>query len=180
MLLSMNAYFLKPAVNGVSFLRDTKSIGELSELIVGAALVRAGYHVAVPLGENHRYDLIVEKAGTLSRVQVKTGRLRKGAILFNCYSVNSHKAGRLRTYRGSIDFFGVYCPDVKSVYLVPVADVPRNCYGSLRWSPPKNRQHSKIRWAEQYLVSMASLPELVVVGDEAPGGVTLPGSRAPS
>jgi hypothetical protein len=45
----------------VSFLRDTKSIGELSEIIVMGALTCAGYRVAVPLGENHRYDLIVDK-----------------------------------------------------------------------------------------------------------------------
>ncbi|MBV8196943.1 MAG: hypothetical protein JO263_02300, partial [Candidatus Eremiobacteraeota bacterium] len=40
--------------NRISFLRDTKSIDEL----------------------NARYDLIVDKEGRLSRVQVKTGRLR--------------------------------------------------------------------------------------------------------
>jgi hypothetical protein len=36
-------------MNSVSFLRDTKSIGELSEIIVAAELVRAGYDVAFPL-----------------------------------------------------------------------------------------------------------------------------------
>jgi PD-(D/E)XK endonuclease len=49
------------AVKRVSFLRDTKSIGELSELIVAAALARAGYLVSMPVGENARYDLIVDK-----------------------------------------------------------------------------------------------------------------------
>ncbi|MGA8474378.1 MAG: group I intron-associated PD-(D/E)XK endonuclease [Candidatus Cybelea sp.] len=66
----------------LSFLRDTKSIGELSEIIVRGALAGAGYRVAVPLGENHRYDLIVDKGGTLARVQVKTGRVRKRAVHF--------------------------------------------------------------------------------------------------
>jgi hypothetical protein len=49
-------------------------------------LVRAGYLVSIPFGEDHRYDLVVEKDGILSRVQVKTGRLRNGVVMFNCYS----------------------------------------------------------------------------------------------
>jgi hypothetical protein len=61
----------------LSLLRDTKSIGELSEMIVMGALASAGYRVAIPLGENHRHDLIIEKGGSLSRVQAKTGRVRK-------------------------------------------------------------------------------------------------------
>ena len=68
----------------LSFLRDTKSIDELSEIIVRGALAGAGYRVAVPLGENHWYDLIVDRGGTLARVQVKTGRVRKRAVIFNC------------------------------------------------------------------------------------------------
>ena len=57
----------------LSLLRDTKSIGELSEMIVMGALASAGYRVAIPLGENHRHDLIIEKGGSLSRVQVRLG-----------------------------------------------------------------------------------------------------------
>jgi len=41
--------------------------------MVMAALARAGYFVAVPLGDNSRYDLIAERDNKLLRVQVKTG-----------------------------------------------------------------------------------------------------------
>jgi hypothetical protein len=164
----------------VSFLRDTKSVGELSELIVAAAFAGAGYLVSFPFGESKRYDLIIGKDGVLSRVQVKTGRLRNGAILFNCYSVHARGDGRLRTYRGSIDFFGVYCPDVNGVYLVPVDDVPAACYASLRWAPSKNGQHTKVRWAQPYLISSVAIPKLVVIGAEPPHGVTAEDPRVPS
>ena len=163
----------------VSFLRDTKSIGGLSELIVATALSRAGYLISLPIGENSRYDMIIDKDGKLSRVQVKTGRLRNGAILFNCYSVHARADGRLRTYRGSIDFFGVYCPDVDGVYLVPVNDVPATSNASLRWAPSKNGQHTKVQWAQPYLISSAVLPKLVVIGAEPLDGVS-PESRPPS
>ena len=45
--------------------RNTKAVGDLSEIMVIAELTRAGYSVAVPLGENNRYDLIAEMEGAL-------------------------------------------------------------------------------------------------------------------
>lgn len=133
--------------------RNTKIIGDASEAMMLAALISAGYHVAIPFGEDQRYDMIIDKNGVLARVQVKTGRLRKGAILFNCYSVHAHADQRLRTYRCSIELFGVYCPDIKEACLVPVGDVPRSCYGSIRVVPPKSGQRSRIRWARDYRLS---------------------------
>src|ERR1700722_1161700 len=62
--------------------RNTKSLGDRSEAIVLAELIQACYKVWIPFGEDQRYDLILDDAGALSRVQVKTGRLRDGAILF--------------------------------------------------------------------------------------------------
>ena len=91
--------------SGVSFLfaeggdravigkRDTKAIGDMSELEAARALARAGYLVSKPLGDSHRYDLIIDDGTVLSRVQVKTGRLRKGAIIFACFSSHSHRGG---------------------------------------------------------------------------------------
>jgi len=97
-------------VTGVK--RNTKRKGEISELRVMHDLVRAGYLVSIPFGEDHRYDLIIEKDTVLSRVQVKTGRLRKGVVLFNCYSSHTHRGGSAcRVYTGQVEYFGVYCPD---------------------------------------------------------------------
>lgn len=70
--------------HSISFLRDTKSIGDTSEFIVMVALARMGYRIVIPYGENHRYDIVIEREGAFARVQVKTGRLRHGAIIFNC------------------------------------------------------------------------------------------------
>ena len=181
MLLAMGKLlFFGPVHKRVSFLRDTKSVGELSEMIVATELIRAGYRIAIPLGENHRYDLIIERENVLSRVQVKTGRLRNGAILFNCYSVHAHRGNLLRTYFGAAEFFGVYCAAVAGVFLVPVADCPGSCFASLRWVAPKNGQTSNVRWASSYLVSIVSPARLVLVGSEGTDGVTSPDPKAPS
>jgi len=164
----------------VSFLRETKSIGELSEIIVMGALASAGYLVSVPLGENRRYDLIIDKDGTLARVQVKTGRVRKGVVVWACCSSHTHRKGPAsRPCPGEIDFFGVYCRELQSVYLIPIGATAR-LSGSLRLDPPRNGQSRKIRWANDYLLSTVPAVTLTVVGSEAPRGVRPADSQLPS
>ena len=132
--------------------RNTKAVGDLSEIMVIAELTRDGYSVAVPLGENNRYDLIAEMDGALVRVQVKTGRLQNGAIIFNCYSTHSHRNGPFcRPYANEVEFFGIYCRELNSAYLIPVGDLPRLA-GSLRVYATRNRQARRVRWAETYLI----------------------------
>ena len=107
---------------------------------------------------------LVDKDGVLSRVQVKTGRLRDGAVIFNCYSSHSHRKGTsCRAYDGDVDFFGIYCSGLRSVYLVPIGDVAR-VSGALRVAPPKNGQSRGVRWAQRYLVSRVAEPKLIVEG----------------
>lgn len=124
-------------------------IGERAEAVVLAALAGAGKHVLLPFGGQRRYDLAYEEAGRLVKVQVKSGRERKGAIIFRTHSVGR---GPPMDYREDVDFFGVYCHDRREVYLVPVGDVPpRDAH--LRLNPPRNGQQSGIRWASQYLLN---------------------------
>lgn len=132
-----------------------------------AALYDAGYGLYVPFGENTRCDLIIERGGALARVQVKTGRLRRGAVEFNvCSSYAHHRSSKVlkRTYQGDVDFFGVYCRDTRGVYLIPIEDVPLGRAAALRVDPPRNNQLQRIRWAHDYEI----------------GTVAIGGLRAPS
>jgi hypothetical protein len=132
--------------------RDTKSIGDLSEAMVIAVLVRHGYLISIPFGENHRYDLIADDGERLLRIQVKTGRLRDGIIKFACSSMHYHRrTGRLacRSYFGQIEYLAVFCPGTGKVYLVPESELVAT-QGHLRIAPPRNRQARKIRWAAEY------------------------------
>ena len=134
-------------------MKDTKSVGDFSELSAIYALARAGYLVSVPFGENRRYDLIIDKNNVLSRVQVKTGRLHSGSIVFNCFSSHLHRGGvACRRYTGEIEYFAVYCPEIDEVYLVPIEDL-NVLKGHLRISPSRNRQVKGVRFASQYKVS---------------------------
>ncbi|HTC29152.1 MAG TPA: group I intron-associated PD-(D/E)XK endonuclease [Candidatus Acidoferrum sp.] len=152
--------------------RDTKKIGAVSELMVMAALVRAGYRLAIPFGDSSRYDVIIEdEVGRLARVQIKTGRLRNGAIEFNGYSSHSHRGGvSTRSYVGEVELFGVYCPQSDRCFLVP-ADMVRT-HGSLRVEQARNGQSKGINWAEAF--ALPGAPKKVV-GASALGVVPLAG-----
>ena len=124
-----------------------------------AALQRLGYGIYVPFSEKSRCDLILETDGKLNRLQCKTGRLRKGAIVFSlCSNYGHHRnpATRHRQYHGEIDFFAVYCPETNGVYLVPIRDVPGKRQAYLRVDQALNQQNKRIRPASRYEIARVS------------------------
>ena len=129
--------------------RDTKAVGDRSEAIVMAELVKQGYLVSIPFGENQRYDLIIDDGCVLSRVQVKTGRLRGGVIVYNCSSSHAHRGGSARPYFGEIEYLAVYCPDTRKVYMLPEKELTAT-NAHLRVSPARNNMVKTIRWASRF------------------------------
>lgn len=128
--------------------------GDLSVAMITAAFLRSQWVVLKPLSEGHRYDLVIDRGNGFERVQCKTGRLRRGAVLFNACSSLAHHRGRnvgRRGYRGQIEIFAVYCPETDEVYVVPVQDVPEND-ASLRVEAPKNNQTTGIKLASDYRI----------------------------
>jgi hypothetical protein len=115
-----------------------------------AELVRRGYRVLIPFGTNQRYDLVLEIDGAFVRAQCKTGRLRRGCVLFNTESVRINTRGWLaRSYLGEVEIFLIYCPETDRIYAVPVDEAPASS-GSLRVAPTRNGQEDGIRWARDY------------------------------
>ena len=129
---------------------NTKDVGDRSEAMVLAALLRAGKVVLQPFGDNQRYDLVIDDSGVFKRIQVKTGRLKNGAILASTASTYAHRGGKRRGYIGQADLFAVYSPDTGQVYMVPVSETPGTEI-SLRIDPP-TRNTSSIRWAKDFLL----------------------------
>ena len=128
-------------------------IGDRTTLAVMLVLRELGYGVLVPFGENTRYDLVIDDGNALRKVQCKTGRLRRGAVIWSmCSNYVHHPNPRIRhrDYRGEVDFFGVYCAETGGVYLVPMTDLPLRREGALRVDPPRNNQRKFIRQAAKY------------------------------
>jgi len=130
-----------------------KDIGDKTTLAIMLALRAHGFAVLVPFGENTRYDLVIDDRERLLKVQCKTGRLRRGAVLWSMCSNYGHHANPRavrRDYAGEVDYFGVYCPETGGVYLIPMEDLAIHTLGSLRVEPPANNQRRRIRYAARY------------------------------
>lgn len=129
---------------------NTSKKGSFSEGMVMAALIRAGYSVALPFDGTLRYDMIFDDGVTLSRVQCKSAVIRNGVVQFR--TVSYQRDTKVPSeYFGQVDFFGAYCEENDTVYLVPIADISSAiCY--LRLDPAKNNQSKGVRWAADYKV----------------------------
>jgi hypothetical protein len=128
----------------------TKQNGTVAVGAVLAQLVQQ-YPVLVPIGDNERYDLVIEKDGEFKRVQCKVGRYKNGTIRFNAASTNLVKGKWVRNnYKGQVEYFGVYCPTLKKVYLVPIQDVVVNNEASLRVDALARNRTKGILWAAGY------------------------------
>ncbi len=132
--------------------RNTKHVGIVSELVAMERFAAAGFLMCVPFGDCAPYDLILDnRRGRVFRVQVKTGRLRKGVVLFSCCSNHAHRNAPPTQYTGRIEAFAVYCPDNGDFYVVPIdANAVTSSHGSLRIASPANNMRKKIKWANDY------------------------------
>ena len=126
---------------------NPKAIGELSEAIVLVHLMKRGWAVSLPFGNNQRYDLVVDVGERLLRAQVKTAHEVKGGIMFAVVSKNGFTGARTG-YEGQIDVFLAQYDG--RVFMVPVEDVPGNSM-TLRFDPPKPRGNfTAVNWAKDY------------------------------
>jgi PD-(D/E)XK endonuclease len=131
--------------------RHPVDVGERSEAIIFAELVKRGHQVLIPHGTNHRYDIVIDVGGRFLRAQCKTGRLRKGTIIF---ATASTRANTLRAYTkpydaDQIDLFLIYCPETDRVYALDVGEAAAS-HGALRVDPAANGQAKRIRWAADH------------------------------
>ena len=65
---------------------------------------------------------------------------------------NPNPKPRQRHYQGQVDAFAVDCPRTAGVYLIPLADVPRE-EATLRIDPPRNGQSKLNRFAADYAIA---------------------------
>lgn len=123
--------------------------GDLTEAIVIAELKRRNIPVSTPFGDNERYDLLVEATeGDLLRIQVKTGRLVNGTVVFDGLVQHTNTNGnKYEIYDDDVDYFIVYCDTLESLYLVPENEVSTKMH--LRVESPEF-EHPSINWAEEY------------------------------
>lgn len=132
-------------------MKNTKQIGDISETAISLALLKSGYSVSKPIGDNQRYDLIVDDSKKLWRTQIKTAKIVKGVLQSGLTRVikRNGKHKKIKYDTSEIDAFAIYSPQLDKCYLVKKEDAPSTSI-SLRLDDVKSGQKSKIRWAKDY------------------------------
>jgi hypothetical protein len=123
--------------------------GKMTEVRILSALVCMGKTVLLPWGEE-RYDLAVDDGENFIRIQCKTGVLRNGCIVFKTCITDARRPMGDGGYAGQIEAFGVYCPQLRRAFLVPIDALTSPNWGYLRVEPPLNGQARNIRWAKDF------------------------------
>ena len=133
-----------------------KSKGDLAEVMVAADLMRRGYKIAFPYGEDWDYDLVVDRGlEKLERVQVKHAQSNGEILILHAYS-HSLTNGKIRATKrytaDNIDWLAAYDPVTNCCYYVPAVELGTGRSAlTLRFSAPKNNQRLGIRLAASYV-----------------------------
>lgn len=131
----------------IYLVKDTTSIGNLTEGIVLAALLKQNKKILLPFGGGCHYDLLIDEAGKFLKVQCKTGQLVRNGSVVKFRTTTTLRSGGARKYP-DIDLYGVYCPQLDKTYLVPANEC--KLMPHLRITPPKNGIKKRIKFAVDF------------------------------
>jgi hypothetical protein len=135
-----------------------KTKGDMAELIVAADLVKRGYRVAFPFGEDCDFDLLFWRAGErkLERVQVKYTKSDGYVVPVRCksHSLTKGKIKATKRYTAeTVDWMAVYDATTDRCFYVPAIELGTGRDEiSLRLLPTRNNQRVGVRMADQYLL----------------------------
>ncbi len=123
--------------------------------MIAADLIRRGYKIAIPYGEDWDYDLIVCRDEKLQRVQCKYTRSNGAVITVRCAS-HSLTNGRVRATKlytaATIDWLAVWDATTERCYYIPATELGAGMrMMHLRLAPTRNNQAAGIRRAADYL-----------------------------
>jgi hypothetical protein len=126
----------------------TKQKGLQAELYVAHLLVRHGFTVLIPYGEDVRYDLVSERNGVFKRIQVKHVTPKGGVLEVQLRSSNNYQIIRYTT--ADVDVVAAFNPEDSKVYFIPLSEtLNRNCL-KLRLTGCKNNQQRRVVWAADF------------------------------
>jgi hypothetical protein len=132
-----------------------KAKGDLAEVMIAADLIRRGYKVAIPYGEDWDFDLIVCREERLERVQCKY-TTSNGIVITVRARSHSLTNGKIRSVKrytaATIDWLAVYDVTTERCYYVPATELGDGMNMlNLRLVAARNNQHRRIRFASSYL-----------------------------
>jgi hypothetical protein len=114
-------------------------------------LLEKGYIPNIPFGDNDRYDVVAEKDGKFTRIQVKYVSMKDGIIVVPFKSM-TRKAGKnimLPYTSKQVDEIWAYCPNTEKLYAISVKSFEGQLQVYLRVDSPKKKV-GKINYAKDF------------------------------
>ena len=135
-------------------MRNSKEIGNLTELQCITRLYELGYSVSVPFGNANKYDLIIDVDDKLYKVQVKHGLEHIDTlgevdyIKIRCtWQSHNYYGYSLKRYsENEIDFFATFYDG--ECYMIPIAEC--STVKILHIKPPASGQRKGVSFIEDY------------------------------
>jgi hypothetical protein len=127
----------------------TKTKGDLGQAMIVADALKRGYKAALPLGEDWKYDLIIQKKNKLLRIQCKYVTAKNNVVKVRC---ETHDGRNYYKYTDKdLDYLAVYDEVSDRCYYINNAHIGKGRASiSLRLEEPKNRQKKKILFAKDF------------------------------
>ena len=127
--------------------KQTHIKGLSGELEFSSHLIKTGWKVFVPIDQNSRIDMIIEKEGKLMKIQVKYCKPRGGCLIVDL----QHRLRKTKPFGSTdLDAIGIYDPVNEKFYLLPYINIfPKQCVW-LRVDDPGNKQIRGINWAKDF------------------------------
>lgn len=126
-----------------------KTKGTAGEMAVAKNLMLNGYGVFYELGDNSKIDLIAEKDGKLTKIQVKSYT----SIREEYVDVRGTKSGpnyRFKYSTSDIDIFAIYILDLDKILYIPSDFLNNQSMITIRLKPSKNRQKKGVHFFDEF------------------------------
>ena len=132
---------------------NSKNKGNIGEAFAIAEFTKYNIPVAIPFGDNARYDLIADFNNKLNRIQVKycNQTTDNDSVLCPCASSTNHTTNKhYSTYENDIDYFVFYIVAWNKLLLVPIEKIGNKKSITFRYNTPKSQQMANINYANEY------------------------------
>lgn len=135
---------------------NSKQIGDISEAFVTAHFLKAGFTVLKPIGDNLRYDMVIDRGKGFETVQVKTACFLKARGVLHIPLANSygHRGRQRKSYQGEVDLIAAWSPDFGEMYLIEIKTIGNMSGIYLRIAETKNRQVEGVKMAKDYVFTI--------------------------
>ena len=98
-------------------MHSTHDKGILGELAFTYRLIEIGFTVLSPINPNSSYDLVIEKGGIFTRIQVKYRTPINGILRVE---LDRPMRKTMKYSARGVDAMGLYNPNSKKSYLIPL------------------------------------------------------------